>query len=203
MFAFERQFLTEEDMAEGLIHERFHIPVTLAIFFGLLSIAYPSLNGLTEYAFWGFTSLILARLVALDLTNHTLPNIYVAPLALLSFVGIAIGAVALSWQQALLGGFIGFGAILFFSFLIEFMLKSAFLGGGDIKLIGASGLWLGAALLPFYMMAACFISIALSFIPNKNGHIAFGPGLCLSLWLFLHQKTWLMALINKVFAFIS
>ena len=132
MFAFERQFLTEEDMAEGLIHERFHIPVTLAIFFGLLSIAYPSLNGLTEYAFWGFTSLILARLVALDLTNHTLPNIYVAPLALLSFVGIAIGAVALSWQQALLGGFIGFGAILFFSFLIEFMLKSAFLGGGDI-----------------------------------------------------------------------
>ena len=203
MFAFERKFLTEDDMEVGLVPERFHIILTLLLFIGGMCIAYTNLHNALSIAFWGLSGLVLARLVTLDLTNHTLPDIYIIPLAFMSFIGVFTGLIPLTWQEALIGGSIAFFGILAFSCFIETILKSAFLGGGDIKLFGATGLWLGATMLPFYMMIACFISIILSFIPNKNNHIAFGPGLCLSFWLFLHQKTWLMALINKMFAFIS
>jgi leader peptidase (prepilin peptidase)/N-methyltransferase len=203
VFAFERQFLTEDDISEGLIPEKFHIILTGLFFliFGALSLA--SIATAMECLFWGISSLVLARLIALDLTNHTLPNIYIAPLCCFALIGSLTGMLPITWQDALFGGAIAFSSVLALSFLIELLLKSAFLGGGDIKFIGASGLWLGWGLLPFYMMVACFFTIIISFLPSKNNHIAFGPGLCFSLWLFLHQKTYLMVLINKAFAFIS
>lgn len=190
-------------MAEGLIAGRFHLILTGLLFLIFLGVALSSIDGPIAGGFWVLASLILARLMALDLTHHTLPDIYVFPLALMGLLASLLHLTSLSLQGALLGGFIAFGVILSFSLLIEFLLKSAFLGGGDIKLITASGIFLGSHLLPFYMMFACAFTIFISFLPNKNHHIAFGPGLGLSLWLFLHQKDALMRLINNAFAFIS
>lgn len=203
MFAFEKRFLTDEDTESGLIPARFHIALTLTLLALLIAISYTSFTGLLESLIWGAASLILARLIALDLTHHTLPNIYVIPLALLGLLAAYVHLTPLHWQDALMGGAIAFVGMMVFACLIEALLRSAFLGGGDIKFIGAAGLWLGWQMLPFFLMIACFFSLIFSLLPSKNHHIAFGPGLCLSFWLFLHQKNATMALITKAFAFIS
>ena len=115
----------------------------------------------------------------------------------ISLGGIALG-FALSftgwtvvWWNALLGILLGGGSLLAIAFLYEKLAHKEGLGGGDIKLLGMIGAWLGIqSLLPVVVLSSLFGSIVgliYMFLQRKNlkTAIPFGPFLSIAALLFL------------------
>jgi leader peptidase (prepilin peptidase)/N-methyltransferase len=64
------------------------------------------------------------------------------------------------------------------------------LGGGDAKLLGVAGAWLGSAALPWVVLIAALAGIALALGQSLRGQklertmrLPFGPCLALAIWL--------------------
>jgi leader peptidase (prepilin peptidase)/N-methyltransferase len=89
----------------------------------------------------------LALLVALsliDLKTRLLPNKLVAPFALLGIIfHIITNWAYLSPFQLLLGALLGAGILYGIRFTANWIYQQDTLGLGDVKLLGAAGLWLG------------------------------------------------------------
>ena len=56
--------------------------------------------------------------------------------------------------------------------------------------MAAFGAWLGINNFLLMLPLACFISLALTFVPRKTPEIPFGPGLVLAFWVvfLLHAQ---------------
>lgn len=91
--------------------------------------------------------------------------------------------------DAILGGVLGFAIML-----AVFIISRGGMGGGDVKLSAAAGLWLGVeGTLLFLLLSFAFdgiISIVLlaSGIKNKGDAVPFGPFLCISAFIVLLYK---------------
>lgn len=116
--------------------------------------AAPGLQGVAGAVFgW-----LLLALAALDLAAFWLPNLLTGTLAL---AGLATGLwfpPALS--DRLIGGIAGFGVLWLVAALYRRLRGRDGLGGGDPKLFGAIGLWLGWRALPGVLLAACVVGLA-------------------------------------------
>lgn len=117
-----------------------------AVAFGLA----PGLAGVAG-ALFGWWLLTLA---ALDLFHLWLPDRLTLPLAAL---GIAGGFVALDPAplDRIAGLVVGFGTLFVVAEGYRLLRGRVGLGGGDPKLFGAIGAWLGWQLLPFVLLIAC------------------------------------------------
>lgn len=128
---------------------------------------------------------LLLALGAIDLAAFWLPNRLVAALAL---AGLAGGAVGLppSWTERLIGGAAGFGVLWLVAALYRRMRGRMGLGGGDPKLFGAIGLWLGWRALPGVLLAACVIGLAWAVATRMRGdsRLPLGTLLAAAAWLF-------------------
>ena len=102
---------------------------------------------------------LLLALGALDLRAFWLPNVLTAALAL---AGLATGSygIAPPLTDRLLGGLGGFASLWLVATVYRAIRHREGLGGGDPKLFGAIGLWLGWALLPMVLLAACMIGLS-------------------------------------------
>ena len=107
----------------------------------------------------GALSLLLI-LSIIDLKTYLLPNVLVAPFAVLAPVfHWSTGFYYLNIQQILLGGIVGF--------LVLYGIRAAgnkyygqdSLGLGDVKLLGAAGLWLGLEGGLFAMSVGAFAGL--------------------------------------------
>lgn len=87
-------------------------------------------------------------------------------------------------KTGLLGGFAIGGGILFFSLLMDRLLKKESMGGGDIKLFFMLGLYMGFSLSLLNLILSCFIGIILVALLRKN-KIPFGPAIGLAAWITL------------------
>ncbi len=96
---------------------------------------------------------LLLALAALDLAELWLPDALVLPLAL---AGLATGAAALEppLVERLIGGMVGYGVLRAIGAGYRHWRGREGLGGGDPKLLGAIGLWLGWRMLPWVMVIA-------------------------------------------------
>ncbi|RHW16967.1 prepilin peptidase [Sphingomonas gilva] len=136
-------------------------------------------------ALFGWTLLTLA---ALDLRHFWLPDRIVLPLGL---AGLAVNAADIGpgLTTALIGGASGF-VILYAVGAIYFALrKRRGLGGGDPKLLGAIGAWVGWAPLPFVMLGAASLGIVLLLLDRLRGgvvtavtRVPFGALLAAAAW---------------------
>ncbi|MDH5722462.1 MAG: A24 family peptidase [Alphaproteobacteria bacterium] len=102
-------------------------------------ISIAALTALVLYALY-----LLCRLIAIDLKHFLLPNKYVFPFGLcgLAFHTIAFKSLA-HWPDLIIAAFLG-GALLYIvRHFANNYYKEDTLGLGDVKLIAASGLWLG------------------------------------------------------------
>ncbi len=128
---------------------------------------------------------LLLALGAIDLAAFWLPNRLVAALAL---AGLASGAAGLppAWTERLIGGVAGFGVLWLVAALYRRMRGRVGLGGGDPKLFGAIGLWLGWRALPGVLLAACVIGLAWAVAMRMRGdsRLPLGTLLAVSTWLF-------------------
>jgi prepilin signal peptidase PulO-like enzyme (type II secretory pathway) len=141
-----------------------------------------------------FLTWALLALTWFDIRQGRLPNVLTLPLCL---AGIGF-AVLFGWPVAdyLLGAVIGF--------LMPIIIAAAYrhwndhdgLGGGDIKLLGAVGAWVGWTALPAVLLASSLSALAFMVLTGRlspRKPIAFGPFIALAAWVTwfcLRQELW-------------
>ncbi len=87
---------------------------------------------------------LLAVLAVIDLKHYLLPNIYVAPLAISgALFHITNDFEVLSLNTIIFGALVGFLSLYLIRAVANYYYKQDSLGLGDVKLMGAAGIWLG------------------------------------------------------------
>jgi leader peptidase (prepilin peptidase)/N-methyltransferase len=137
---------------------------------------------------------LLLALAALDIAEFWLPDALTLTLAL---AGIAAGLAGIDppLTDRLIGGAAGFGSLWLIGFAYQRIRGRQGLGGGDPKLLGAIGLWLGWRMLPAVLLLAALTGLALVLVGMLTGRAAklddrvpFGALLAIAAypaWLFL------------------
>lgn len=151
-----------------------------------------------------FAGLLLVILSVIDLRVRLLPNIYVLPLALLGVVFHLTTSFDFlsSPHDMIAGGIIGFMILFLLRLAGNHYYGQDTLGLGDVKLMGAGGLWLGgegvlialtlgALAGVLHGMAYAIYSKAVHKTPLRLYHLSIpaGPGFALgiagvALWYF-------------------
>ena len=137
---------------------------------------------------------LLLALAALDLIAFWLPDRLTILLAATGLATAAIG-IAPSLPDRLIGGAAGFVVLWCVGQGYRLLRKREGLGGGDPKLFGAIGLWLGWAMLPAVLLLAALTGLALVLVGHLTGRttrlddrVPFGALLAIAAypaWLFL------------------
>jgi leader peptidase (prepilin peptidase)/N-methyltransferase len=139
---------------------------------------------------------MLLTLAALDLAAYWLPNLLTGALAA---IGLAIGLLieltlgplelAPAMDARLIGGIGGYAALAAVAAGYRVLRGRQGLGGGDPKLFGAIGCWLGWQALPLVLLAACLIGLAavLGFVSagrklTGTDRLPFGVMLAAAAW---------------------
>ena len=101
---------------------------------------------------------LLITLAMLDLRHFWLPDRLTLGLAA---TGLLAGLVdpSISYADRTIGGLAGFAALWTVAFCYCALRGREGLGGGDPKLLGAIGLWLGWQVLPFVLLGASGIGL--------------------------------------------
>ena len=111
---------------------------------------------------------LLLTLAALDLVALWLPDRLTMTLAIGGVLTGAIG-VAPALPDRLIGGAAGFAALWLIAFGYRRLRGREGMGGGDPKLLGGVGLWLGWAPLPGVLLGASVIGLGLALIERLRG----------------------------------
>lgn len=152
-----------------------------AISFGLVS----DLPTAIASAVFGW---LLLTLALLDLRHFWLPDRLTATLAL---CGVAVGLAELTPALVLqlVGGAVGFLLLSGVRLGYRRLRGREGMGGGDPKLFGAIGLWLGIRTLPLVLFGAAILGLlaglAMLLAGRRMGattRLPFGPFLALSAW---------------------
>jgi len=138
----------------------------------------------------GVLALALGALSIIDLKTGYLPDVIVGPLALAGLAVAVIGSpIGVSWVMALVGAVINMGVFYGLRWLITRLKGREAMGLGDVKLVGAGGLWLGPLGLPYIMAAAGIITLLgaglVGLVTRKpvwRGEMPLGPGLALGIF---------------------
>ncbi len=136
---------------------------------GALALAlHPDVSGIAGAVFgWG-----LLALAILDVDHFWLPDRITVPLGL---AGLAAGF----WFDPLLldraiGAAAGFASLAAIAFAYKAMTGRTGLGGGDPKLLGAIGAWLGWTALPMVLLLAASLGLALAGLDRLRGRPVTG-----------------------------
>lgn len=134
---------------------------------------------------------LLLPLALLDLRHFWLPDRLTLLLALAGLaVGGSLGIASLT--DRLTGGVAGFVSLAVIGWTYRSLRRREGLGGGDPKLLGAIGLWLGWAALPFVLLLGALIGLAAALPGGLQGsrRLPFGTMLAVAAWLL--PALWLM-----------
>ena len=130
------------------------IELAAALIGGLALFATPGLEGLAG-ALFGW---LLLTLAALDVKHHWLPDRLTAVLAISGMAASLLFADP-SLQDRLIGGLAGFISLAIIAAIYKRIRKRDGLGGGDPKMLGAIGCWLGWQALPFVILGASAVGL--------------------------------------------
>ncbi|MDO9486886.1 MAG: A24 family peptidase [Sphingomonadaceae bacterium] len=170
------------------------IEAAAAIIGGASLFVYPDLAGLLG-AIFGWALLTLA---ILDAEHFWLPDALTLPLLA---VGLALGfAVDPPLLDRFIGAAVGFASLAAIGLAYRGLRGRRGLGGGDPKLFGAIGAWLGWQALPFVLLLAALlglISVAISMLRGQpttaQTKVAFGAPLAVAGWAI-----WLVAPVARL-----
>ncbi len=172
---------------------------------GSISIRYPMVEALTGGLFalvfyrfgiqwatpiyWLFCAALVA-ITFIDLDHQIIPDV-------ISLPGIPIGFLCsfalpwISWTDSLFGILLGGGSLFAVAAGYELLTKKEGMGGGDIKLLGMMGAFLGwQAVLPVIFLSSLIgslVGVPLMLIKKADGKLAipFGPFLALGALIYL------------------
>lgn len=144
----------------------------------------PGLAGVSGAVFgWG-----LLLLAVLDVEHFWLPDRATGLLALLG-IGFAAAGVSPFPNDRLIGMVAGFGILWLIARGYRLVRKREGLGGGDPKLFGAIGAWLGWAALPYVLLLAGIAGLTSVLLAKARGRtigattrLPFGALLAVAAW---------------------
>ncbi|MEO1040995.1 MAG: A24 family peptidase [Pseudomonadota bacterium] len=128
---------------------------------------------------WCFGLLVLA---VIDAETGFLPDALTLPLALIGGAA-AVAGYGPGITEALLGGVLGGGSFFLLAQGYRKLRGEEGLGGGDVKLMAAAGIWCGPWVLPFLVLFASLTGLLFAGGAYLMGHhqgglqqeIRFGP----------------------------
>lgn len=133
---------------------------------------------------WAVACLLLACAFA-DLEGYIIPDRFIA-------VGVVLFIVTLFFVpdpgkralDGLIGGVAVGGGVLLLALLMEKLLRRDAMGGGDIKLLFLTGLFLGWQKNLLCLLLACVVGILWGLVRAKRGQqgLPWGPGIALAAW---------------------
>ncbi|WP_339824119.1 prepilin peptidase [uncultured Parasphingorhabdus sp.] len=130
------------------------IEIAAALIGGLALFAAPDVQGVTG-AVYGW---LLLTLAALDVKHHWLPDRLTVILALSGLLASLL-MVAPTFLDRLTGGLAGYASLAILAAAYKFVRGRDGLGGGDPKMLGAIGCWLGWQALPLVILGASLVGI--------------------------------------------
>ncbi|KRB86919.1 peptidase A24 [Sphingomonas sp. Root710] len=168
--------------------DRIHLLTEIAAaIIGAASVAV-SVNVFSALAGAIFGWLLLA-LALLDARHFWLPDKLTFVLAA---TGLAAGVAGLapSFADRLIGGAVGFLLFAGVAWGYRLLRHRDGMGGGDVKLFGAIGLWLGWRILPFALLGAALVGLVWSLVQIGRGRrltgsssVPFGTCLAIAAWI--------------------
>ena len=111
---------------------------------------------------------LLLALAALDIAAFWLPDALTATLALAGIVVALLGVTPPLLDRAI-GGIAGFAALWLIAAGYRAIRHREGMGGGDPKLLGAIGLWLGWRMLPVVLLLASLTGLAFVLVRLATG----------------------------------
>ncbi len=152
--------------------------VLLAVVFGVCVIKFDTTPDLAK------TMLLCAVLLAISLID--LATFIIPDGLLVLLIGIWLCFLPFdapeAWLQGLIGGFGIAMPLLLLVLLMERILKKEAMGGGDIKLLFVTGLFLGLAVNFLNLMVSCVLGLVFAACTKlrPDGAIPFGPAIAVS-----------------------
>lgn len=156
------------------------VELLTAAVFALLAWSIGPHADLPAFLYLGAVGVALA---VIDLDTKRLPNAIVLPSYPVALVALAVAALVDDAWDAYLHGLVGLAALYAFYFVLR-VLKPGGMGGGDVKLAGVLGLYLGwlgwgvlaaGAFLPFVIGGVVGIALIVSGRASRKTGIPFGP----------------------------
>jgi leader peptidase (prepilin peptidase)/N-methyltransferase len=132
---------------------------------------------------------LLLALALLDARHGWLPDRLTVALAA---AGLAVGLAGLPppFVDRLIGGVAGFLVFAFVRHAYRLLRGREGMGGGDVKLLGAIGLWLGWRILPMVLLGAALAGLLWSLLERARGKeltatssVPLGTFLALAAWV--------------------
>lgn len=148
-----------------------------AIFAMLL---FAKFNFSLDFLVFFFFTAVLIVITFIDLDHQIIPDVLTLPGIPIFFL-LAVFVVKVPWMDAVIGLFAGGGVLLAIAFGYELITKREGMGGGDIKLLGMIGGFLGwkslIFILLFSSLLGAIIGIGVMIIQKQDMKYAvpFGP----------------------------
>ncbi len=130
------------------------IELSAGLIGGLALLVDSGLGGLSGAIFGWF----LLTLAALDAQHHWLPDRLTLTLAISGLAASFLGNDP-DLLNRVIGGITGFCSLFLIGWGYRYLREREGLGGGDPKLLGAIGCWLGWSALPLVMLGAGFVGL--------------------------------------------
>ena len=111
---------------------------------------------------------LLLALGAIDLAAFWLPDVLTGSLAVVALAG-GLAGLGVDMEARLIGGVAGFGVLWLVARAYREVRGRVGLGGGDPKLFGAIGLWLGWRALPQVLLIAALTGLAIALAMRLAG----------------------------------
>lgn len=111
---------------------------------------------------------LLLALGAIDLAAFWLPDLLTGALAVVAVAG-GVAGLGVDMPARLIGGVAGFGILWLVARGYRIARGRIGLGGGDPKLFGAIGLWLGWRALPQVLLIAALAGLAIALLLRLTG----------------------------------
>lgn len=121
---------------------------------------------------------VLLALAIIDAKTGILPDMLTLPLLWLG-LALAWAGGTVSLHDAVAGAIAGYGFLWLLFWLFKWTRKREAMGYGDFKLFAALGAWVGIAIIPYVLLAACVAAILYAVWRRKrpflDGAYSFGP----------------------------
>ena len=142
-----------------------------AVFGGAAQLTAPGVAGLALALFWW----VLLTLAVLDARHFWLPDRLTI---LLAVAGLALGGLlwGLGFEHRLVGMAGGYAALWLVATGYRLARGRDGLGGGDAKLLGAIGAWLGWMALPVVVLIAAAIGLSIALVGRQGRFTALPFG---------------------------
>lgn len=122
----------------------------------------PSLEGVG----WTLLGWILLTLAILDWRHFWLPDALTMPLAFLGFT-LGLWTTDVMLTDRVIGAVAGYGSLLVIALGYRALRGREGLGLGDAKLLGALGAWFGWQVLPFLLLIAASVGLAVMLLTGR------------------------------------